>query len=139
MPRFVVHYHIMPPTSYRPDHWDLMLENRTSETFNPEERTLLTWALESQLFVGRTVKAKQLDNHRAWFLDNDGELSDGRGFVTRQLSGEFEWLANGNDVKRIKLITANGEWDVRICRVADEEFELEVAEFTDGEAAERKR
>ena len=103
MPRFVVHYHIMPPTSHRPDHWDLMLENRTSETFNPEERTLLTWALESQLFVGRTVKAKQLDNHRAWFLDNDGELSDGRGFVTRQLSGEFEWLANGNDVKRIKF------------------------------------
>ena len=126
MPRFVVHYHVTPAASDRPNHWDLMLEERAVEVFDPDARTLETWALESQPLVGRTIRAQQLDNHRAWFLDNDGTLSGGRGVVTRHLSGEFEWLINCEDVKRLKMTTDNGDWFVSIIRIGGTECAVEV-------------
>ncbi len=139
MPRFVVHYHVTPATSDRPDHWDLMLENQTAVLFDPDDRTLATWALESQPVVGCTIKAQRLDNHRAWFLDNEGPLSGGRGVVTRQMSGEFEWLVNSDNLKRLRMITASGDWFVSIIRIDDTEFTVGIHASTGESCANADR
>lgn len=103
-----------------------MLETQTSDEVNSDAKTLATWALESQPRLGRTIKARQLDNHRAWFLDNDGTLTGGRGFTKRELAGEFEWLVNGVDQKRIKLSTSQGDWLLSITRVDVSEYIVDI-------------
>jgi hypothetical protein len=123
-----VHHHVTPATSDRPAHWDLMLEERTSDAFDPEARTLATWALEEQPLAGRTIKARQLENHRGWYLDHDGPLSGGRGVVSRQMGGEFEWLVNGSELKQVRLIRAAGDWILRITRISGREFAVQISE-----------
>ena len=128
MPRFVVLHHVMPPLSDRPDHWDLMLEKESSAVLDPAEKTLETWALDAQPSIGRTIGARKLPDHRAYYLDNDGPLSDDRGVVTRQMCGEFEWILNGLDKKQIKLFTEDQIWTLIIRKVNSVDFEVEITE-----------
>jgi len=101
MPRFVLLYHDCPANYERPSHWDFMLER---------EGTLRTWALPElpcdwQAAHARTQKAypscpklaptndvaaEQLADHRAAYLDYEGEVSGNRGHVIRVAAGTYQ-------------------------------------------------
>ena len=74
MSRFVVLQHDPAAGSPEPVHWDLMLE---------QEGVLLTWALTLPPDAGGVVTARKLPDHRLEYLDYEGEISGGRGSVTR--------------------------------------------------------
>lgn len=74
--RFVVLRHDCP----RGLHWDFMLE---------AEGVLRTWALAEEPSAGVACAAEQLPDHRLAYLDYEGEVSGGRGSVTRYDQGEY--------------------------------------------------
>jgi hypothetical protein len=80
MPRFVVLLHETPPGYPRGTHFDLMLEHQGG---------LRTWALEKLPSGGETVTALRLHDHRLAYLDFEGDVSPGRGRVSRVDAGEF--------------------------------------------------
>jgi hypothetical protein len=79
MPRFVIHYHEMPPQGDRASHWDLMLERAG---------VLRTWELAEAPTADRPVAARSLPDHRLAYLDYEGPISGDRGVVTRWDQGE---------------------------------------------------
>jgi hypothetical protein len=79
--RFVVLLHEMPPGQTRPTHWDFMLEHGG---------VLWTWALSEEPTVGRRLAALRLADHRLAYLEYEGEVSGGRGAVTRWDAGHYE-------------------------------------------------
>src|SRR5207302_2061900 len=81
MPRFVILLHETPAGYSRGTHYDLMLERGEA---------LQTWALERLPAEGETVSAERLPDHRASYLDYEGEVAGGRGRVTRIDGGEYE-------------------------------------------------
>jgi hypothetical protein len=83
MPRFVVLRHVTPPGHDRPTHGDFMLECGGA---------LRTWALAEPPSPGRTIAAEELPDHRLAYLDYEGEVSGGRGSVTRWDAGTYEVL-----------------------------------------------
>lgn len=83
MPRFVILRHELPPQHPRPSHWDFMLE---------ADGVLRTWALENQPDAAKSQMAAALPDHRIAYLEIEGEISGGRGFVTRWDEGTFQWL-----------------------------------------------
>lgn len=85
--RFVVLHHQMPADSGRASHWDLLLEQ-------PAEfgSGLLTFEVSvPPKEWGNPTSVRKLPDHRPLYLDYEGHLSDNRGFVTRILSGTFQW------------------------------------------------
>ncbi len=80
MPRFVLLKHAFPDDCPRATHWDLMLES---------DCTLRTWALEDEPSTGVETSAMRLADHRLAYLDYEGEVSGGRGTVTRVDQGSF--------------------------------------------------
>jgi hypothetical protein len=95
MPRFVVLRHEMPVGSSRASHFDLMLQRGAS---------LRTWACSAIPAIGLEVSAEELADHRLAYLDYDGEVSAGRGSVTRVAAGEFEVLAESADCLQVRVI-----------------------------------
>jgi len=85
MPRFAILHHETPSGYERPAHWDFMLECGD---------LLWTWALRELPAVGREVVAEELADHRLAYLDYEGEVSGGRGSVTRWDGGEYEVLGS---------------------------------------------
>ena len=83
MPRFVVLQHNPPRGSTVPVHWDFMLE---------QSGVLLSWALASPPDATGSVDARRLDDHRVIYLDYEGEISGGRGSVTRWDQGDYEMI-----------------------------------------------
>ena len=81
MPRFVILQHDTPPGYERPPHLDLMLEAGGA---------LKTFALPRWPSAGETVACEQLADHRAAYLEYEGEVSGNRGSVTRYDAGEYE-------------------------------------------------
>jgi hypothetical protein len=53
---------------------------------------LRTWALESLPDAAKSQMAEALPDHRIAYLEIEGEVSGGRGFVTRWDEGTFQWL-----------------------------------------------
>lgn len=84
--RWVLLLHEVPPSDTelgrRGTHWDLMLE---------DTEFLWTWAIPS-LPPGTIEAALRLPNHRRLYLDYEGEVSNGRGTVSRVARGEFQRL-----------------------------------------------
>ncbi|HVA50293.1 MAG TPA: DNA polymerase ligase N-terminal domain-containing protein [Pirellulales bacterium] len=80
MPRFVVLRHDLPPESGRGLHWDLMLEAAD---------VLQTWALAEEPSADAACLAERLPDHRRAYLDYEGEVSGGRGTVTRWDAGDY--------------------------------------------------
>lgn len=74
--RFVVLRHDCP----RGLHWDFMLEAGGA---------LRTWALADEPSGSISCVAQQLPDHRPAYLDYEGEVSGGRGSVTRYDRGEY--------------------------------------------------
>ena len=94
MPRFVILRHDMPPGSARPSHFDLMFE---------QGQALRTWACEALPAIGRATLAEQLADHRLAYLDLEGEVSGGRGHVTRVAAGQYELLVETEGLVRVRL------------------------------------
>ena len=87
MPRFVILRHELPPDPPRASHWDLMLE---------QGGVLKTWSLCESPDAEGEVVAEALADHRLAYLDYEGQVSGGRGSVTRWDRGTFEivcWTA----------------------------------------------
>lgn len=74
--RFVILTHDHPFV-----HWDLMLE---------AEGTLRTWRLLAEPAPDRIIDAEALPDHRLYYLDYEGPVSQGRGTVTRWDAGRHD-------------------------------------------------
>lgn len=97
MPRFVVLCHEPGPNSSSPRHWDFMLEHRGQ---------LRTWGLTAEPDSGSKdapIPARQLVDHRLAYLDYEGEISGGRGTVTRWDAGTFEVVSDSDQVLEVTL------------------------------------
>ncbi len=77
-------------------HWDLMLETG-------EAGSLRTWAIDAAVVPGKALPARALDDHRAAYLDHEGEVSGGRGTVRRVDRGEYEPIVWTPDLVRVRL------------------------------------
>jgi hypothetical protein len=86
MPRFVILRHETPPGYERPTHFDFMLECGG---------VLWTWSLPEEPSPGRMLPATRLADHRLAYLDFEGEVSGGRGWVTRWDRGTYEMVLAG--------------------------------------------
>jgi hypothetical protein len=77
--RFVILSH-QSPTG---EHWDVMLEAGSA---------LATWSIPPQYPAGDsfTCSAIRLPDHRKDYLDYEGEISEGRGTVSRISAGTYE-------------------------------------------------
>ena len=78
MPRFALLEH-----SWNGLHWDFFLE-RT------EGGPLATWAVNSPIVVSQTLPARALDDHRAIYLEYEGDVSGNRGTVRRLDRGNYD-------------------------------------------------
>ncbi|MGC8625097.1 MAG: DNA polymerase ligase N-terminal domain-containing protein [Phycisphaerae bacterium] len=78
-------------------HWDLLLQN-------PDHPRLATWQIriEPVAWQSRAIVAIRLPDHRAVYLDYEGEISSGRGRVTRVDGGLIELLRY--DPQRIETV-----------------------------------
>jgi hypothetical protein len=83
MPRFVILEHDQPTL-----HWDFMLEAGD---------VLRTWRLTAPPAVGQQIAAEPSFAHRPLYLDYEGPISGGRGFVKRWDAGTFRWEADERD------------------------------------------
>ena len=75
MPRFVVLTHDHPTL-----HWDLLLE---------AGEVLRSWRLAFPPETPGEIGATAIPDHRLRYLDYEGEISGGRGSVTRWDAGEY--------------------------------------------------
>jgi hypothetical protein len=82
MPRFVVLRHVLPATSVRGTHFDLMFE---------VEQSLATWACD-RLPTEVPIEAVRLADHRLEYLAYEGPISGDRGSVERVDAGTFDLL-----------------------------------------------
>jgi len=92
--RYVILRHQTPPGYKRPLHWDLMLE---------QNGALQTWALTAEPVAGASIEAAQLADHRLTYLDYEGEVSGGRGSVSRVDAGRFVWLMQRGNLLQVEL------------------------------------
>jgi hypothetical protein len=94
MPRFVVLHHETPAGYARPPHWDFMLETGGA---------LRTWVLAEQPGGPRVIAAEALDDHRLDYLEFEGEVSGGRGTVTRWDQGTYAWIYQSRGEMEVAL------------------------------------
>lgn len=94
MPRFVVLWHEMPPSSNRASHYDFMLERGA---------TLRTWTIIALPAQGATVEGQSLDNHRLDYLDYEGPVSGDRGHVTPFDRGTYRVSRETDDMLVVDL------------------------------------
>jgi hypothetical protein len=99
MPRFVILRHELPPEHPRPSHWDFMLE---------ADGVLRTWAFEGLPDQAASQTAEALPDHRIAYLEIEGDVSGGRGFVTRWDEGTFQWLEGSNAAGADLLLRIDG-------------------------------
>lgn len=109
MPRFVVLYHEMPPDHSRASHYDLMLESG---------KLLRTWAISDPPNVAGTISAELLNDHRQEYLAYEGEVSGGRGVVTRWDEGEYSTKEETRDTMSFVLKGAQLRGELQLRRDA---------------------
>ena len=103
MSRFVVLHHVV--NSGEPDlrdHFDLMVEPPSLPKEADSTSGLWTWRIASFPFF-RSQIVEQIAHHRWQYLDYEGEISGGRGFVSRVASGPAEWIDAGESSLRFGL------------------------------------
>ncbi len=77
-------------------HWDLMVERAP-------EGLLRTWRLECPPFLGCSIHAEALADHRRLYLDYEGPVSNNRGVVSRWDAGKLEILSESEAVLVLQL------------------------------------
>jgi hypothetical protein len=77
--RFVILHH----TEVEAEHFDLMVHL-------PGEKKLVTWRILTapETWGGRAPVAERIADHRADYLEYEGEISGGRGKVRRMAAGQ---------------------------------------------------
>ena len=90
--RFVILHHLIASG----EHWDLMLE---------EKDVLATWQMMSEPRSRDScpIECRRIKDHRKQYLDYEGSISGGRGFVTRFDYGRFELMAADDDALELRL------------------------------------
>ena len=105
--RFVLLRHHAPAAGFLREgqavgsHWDLLIERPGVEA----EHRLASWALSvlPNEWIGllgldestdgeNATEATALPDHRAYYLDHEGELSGERGRVEREAAGDAGWI-----------------------------------------------
>ncbi len=108
--RYVILHHLAPSgEGSGGEHWDLMLE---------VEESLVTWQLLAEP-NGRgacPIVARRIQDHRKHYLAYEGEISGGRGVVSRFDEGRYELLASCEDSWRFRLGGGRFVGDFRIVR-----------------------
>jgi len=97
MARFVVLRHDCPDGSW---HLDWMIQ-RTDPAADPA-RPLLSFRVGFSPLEADEFDAQRIADHRAVYLDYDGEISGGRGSVTRLTSGSASIAVF--DARRIEVV-----------------------------------
>jgi hypothetical protein len=98
MRRFVVLRHTMPSDASRQSHWDLM--------FDVGDTGLKTWAVNEAPDTCQEQPADQLADHRAMYLDYEGEVFPDRGHVARWDEGTHQVLAHDAEQLQLHLLGA---------------------------------
>lgn len=111
MPRFALLNHTTPPAYHRPAHFDMLLEAGD---------VCRTWALATMPTAGKAIAGEALADHRPLYLDYEGEVSGGRGEVTRVDSGTFTWLTDEPHEVAIELHGQRLRGRLLLTRVNDE-------------------
>src|SRR4051794_38131373 len=94
MPRYVILQHEKPAAPRPGTHWDFMLEH---------DGVLRTWALSHEPQIGAEIAADQLPDHRLFYLDYEGPVSDGRGTVAQWDCGQYEMITIADNRLAIRL------------------------------------
>ena len=95
-----------PPTEGAPEgagavHWDLVVEV-------PGQERLATWRLsENPIGMGAAIAAERIADHRRIYLEYEGPLSGGRGWVRRVDGGDAQLCISG-DIEGQVLLELHG-------------------------------
>lgn len=91
MLRFVLLKHTAPDGAW---HFDWMIETRPSA--GPDDRSLLTFRTSSLPTESAAFDARRIADHRAHYLDFEGDLGQARGRVDRIAAGQaaVQWTGN---------------------------------------------
>lgn len=102
-------HHRLPASSTRADHFDLLLEWHGK---------LLTWELLLQpLQADHRTFAARLPDHRLFYLDYSGPLSDDRGQVQAVAAGQLRWETapdSNAPVWVARLTQPDASWRLRL-------------------------
>lgn len=101
MLRTVVLRHSQPDGS---SHYDWMLEHPD----RLDERRLRTWRTEVRPDRAAAFAGEQIGDHRAIYLEYEGDLGGGRGQVARVASGWVCWDRCGQDSVVFEVAWADG-------------------------------
>ena len=112
MPRFVLLRHTLPDNSSLATHWDFMLEH---------DGALRTWALDAEPVDGLEISALQLADHRLAYLEYEGEVSGGRGWVTRLDRGSYSLTGEDSASLRVELCGERLMGVATLTRLADDQ------------------
>ena len=100
--RFAVLYHKLSDSCERPSHWDLLLEQPSSQG-----NSLLTFEVSvPPLEWGDPILVRKLPDHRPVYLNYEGPVSEDRGYVTRVLEGFFRWQTIDGNSLRLALLSS---------------------------------
>lgn len=75
-------------------HWDFLLENDTA---------LITYQLACAPDTQPMIDAQRTSDHRLLYLDYEGKISGGRGYVKRWDAGTFTWVNISETLIRVAL------------------------------------
>lgn len=112
--RYVVLHHVQTSG----EHWDFMIEQADA---------LATWQLAANPVEGvaMPIAATRIQDHRKQYLQYEGEISDGRGSVTRVAGGTVVVCESSENLWRFELSgTING--DFRLEKIADKNWRFEA-------------
>ena len=82
---------------------------------------VLVWETTKK-WAERTVAAEALSNHRPHYLDYEGPVSGGRGFVARWDAGTFEWDRETDTEKTFHLRGAHLQGRARLSRTGNRQL-----------------
>jgi hypothetical protein len=101
MLRTVVLEHRLPDGD---SHFDWMIERSGPG----EDRRLITWRTECRPDLVLEFRGERIGDHRAAYLEFEGELSGGRGQVVRVASGRVSWLCQDEREVRVRVEWSGG-------------------------------
>ena len=90
MPRYVILEHDWPA-----QHWDFLLEG---------SEVLRGWRILEEPAIAKALAAEANFDHRLFYLDYEGPLSNDRGSVIQWDAGTFEWIENAPDRVAVELL-----------------------------------
>jgi hypothetical protein len=82
---------------------------------------LLTWALASPPDTTGALDACRLDDHRVIYLDYEGEVSGGRGSVTRWDQGDYEMIGASDQRLCARVSGKRIQGDIELAQTASAE------------------